>query len=339
MRSSLIHTTNLSIGYTHKKAVRLVQKELSLSVGEGEMICLIGPNGCGKSTLLRTLAGLQKPLAGDLFLGDLSLSTLSPSERSKHLAVVLTDKVDIANFTVGNIVALGRHPYTNWLGQLTAEDHFLMDQSLDQVHLSAYKDRLLGELSDGELQRAMIARALVQDTPIILLDEPTAHLDLPNRVEVMMLLRELAKQTHKSILLSTHELDLALQTSDLIWLMSAQKGVVVGAPEDLIIQGELQQVFANPSYTFSDATGAFCLKHQTTLFSVSVVASGTGNCTIWTRRALERNGFSIVDNAACSIFVDEEKKTWKVSFQGKTIIQSSISQLLQTLYQQATSSK
>jgi len=244
----ILKTEFLSIGY--KRSVP-VQQDLNLSLSEGEMVCLIGPNGCGKSTLIRSIAGLQPCLAGEVYIGGKAISGQNNKERALLISLVLTDRVEGGNLTVFDIVAMGRYPYTNWLGGLSESDRQLVWEALEQVHLTAFAKRYLNELSDGERQRAMIAKALVQDTPLIILDEPTAHLDLPNRVEIMLLLRNLAKRTQKSILLSTHELDLALQTADTVWLMEQHKGVTVGTPGDVALNGMFQQLFANRSFSIN----------------------------------------------------------------------------------------
>lgn len=208
---------NLTIGYgTH-----VVQSALTFSLCEGEMVCMLGPNGCGKSTLLRTLAGLQPPLAGTYEVQGLSSEKVSENsaERAKHLALVLTERLSIEHTTVHDVVAMGRYPYSSFLGGLSTDDEEVIADALRQVGLKDMADTYFNNHSDGEKQRILIAKALAQQTPIILLDEPTAHLDLPNRIRTLQLLRHLAHEQGKTILISTHELDLALQLSDRILLM------------------------------------------------------------------------------------------------------------------------
>lgn len=253
----IIRTHELTIGYQRKKASYPVQTALNLNVYRGELVCLIGPNGCGKSTLLRSISGLQPSLRGDIYIEDLPLQKQSLKEKAKLIALVLTDKVEINNLTVYELISMGRNPYTDWLGTLSEEDKEKVQTAIGQVHLEGYENRFLNELSDGERQRAMIAKALVQDTPVILLDEPTAHLDLPNRVEIMILLRTLANETNKAVILSTHELDLALQAGDKLWLMSPrQGGIIIGTPEELIHNNSIQTVFANHSFSFAGDNGS-----------------------------------------------------------------------------------
>jgi iron complex transport system ATP-binding protein len=196
--------------------------------------------------------------------------------------------------TVWDIVSLGRYPHNNWLGQLTEHDKNLVTDAIHKVKLDDKTHAYIHCLSDGERLRAMIARALAQDTPLILMDEPTAHLDLPNRVDTMLLLRELAHSTHKTILLSTHELDLALQTADQIWLMMPQEGIITGIPEDLVLEGAFQKAFQADSFIFNPANGNFSVSYET---SKPLHIYGDRTRTYWTVRALARMGYSGVEEA------------------------------------------
>ena len=210
-----------------------MQRDLSFSLYEGEMVCMLGPNGCGKSTLLRTLAGLQPALAGEYSAMGYGLPVTG--EASKNIALVLTERLSLENTTVHDVVAMGRYPYTSFLGGLTDEDEAIISQALEQVGFGQPVGRsFFNAHSDGEKQRILIAKALAQQTPIILLDEPTAHLDLPHRILVLRLLRQLAHEQGKTILISTHELDLALALSDRILLMSPKaQGVQLDTAENL----------------------------------------------------------------------------------------------------------
>ena len=237
MSNVSISTNKLAIGYrpTSGSSVKgrevVVQSDLSFSLYEGEMVCMLGPNGCGKSTLLRTLAGLQPPLGGESRVE----SRKSKVESQKAIALVLTERLSLENTTVHDVVAMGRYPYTSFLGGLTDEDEAIIAQSLQQVGFDQPVGRSsFNAHSDGEKQRILIAKALAQQTPIILLDEPTAHLDLPHRILVLRLLRQLAHEQGKTILISTHELDLALALSDRILLMSPKaQGVQLDTAENL----------------------------------------------------------------------------------------------------------
>ena len=230
-----ISTNNLTIGYDH----HVVQRDLKFELHPGEMVCMLGPNGCGKSTLLRTLAGLQPALSGTFTTSTLNsqLSTLP------HIALVLTERLSIENTTVHDVVAMGRYPYTSILGGLSHMDEQIIEQSLADVGLSESIHTFFNDHSDGEKQRTLIAKALAQETPIILLDEPTAHLDLPNRIRVLQLLRRVAREQNKTILISTHELDLAIKLSDRIMLMTPQQGIQLDTPTNLREQDAFTAAF------------------------------------------------------------------------------------------------
>jgi len=251
----LLKTNSLSIGYGNYTVLH----DLNLSAEAGNLICLIGTNGSGKSTLLRTLGGLQKQLNGNISIQGKILSKLSHYERSLIFSFVLTDAIDQDNMTVFDLVALGRFPYTNWAGSLSEKDMEMINTSIAQVNLTAKRNSYLHEISDGEKQRAIIAKALTQDTPLVLLDEPTAHLDLPNRIEIMLLLKKLSVNTHKTFIISTHELDLAMQVANIVWLIHLQ-GVEVGIPNDLIQSSKLQQIFSSESFYFDQKDGCFSVK-------------------------------------------------------------------------------
>ncbi len=247
---TLLEIRNLKIGYSDY----IVQTDLNLTAHAGEMICMIGKNGCGKSTLLRTLAGLQAALEGDIFFSEedkrKSLSELSASERSRLLSLVLTERLSLDNTSVHDVVAMGRYPYTSFLGGLTEDDEKEIMQALLQVGIEEKRNKYFNNLSDGEKQRVLIAKALAQETPLILLDEPTSHLDLPNRIRIMLLLREFAHTKQKCIIISTHELDLALQTADRIWLMTPQEGIETGTPQELTSSGAFQKAFQDENFSF-----------------------------------------------------------------------------------------
>lgn len=211
MSNASITTNNLTIGYEN----HVVQRDVSFSLFAGEMVCMLGPNGCGKSTLLRTLAGLQPALNGNFKVVEFQRFNVQSA-----IALVLTERLSLDNTTVHDVVAMGRYPYTSFLGGLSANDEQVIAQSLSAVGLEGTEHTYFNAHSDGEKQRALIAKAIAQETPIILLDEPTAHLDLPNRIRILQLLRRLAHEQGKTILISTHELDLAIQLSDRILLLS-----------------------------------------------------------------------------------------------------------------------
>jgi iron complex transport system ATP-binding protein len=274
---------NLTVGYINQKRENRLFEDLNLSLRGGQMICFMGPNGAGKSSLLRTLSGLQKPLTGEIKLYPPEIQ-----DNARQIAVVLTDRINALNLTVEEIVTFGRYPYLGWDIRLTDLDKKIVQESIEKIHLQPLLDKKLYELSDGQLQMVMIARALAQDTRIILLDEPTAHLDLNNRVEIMNLLRDLSRTTHKAILLATHELDLALQTADLIWLTGRTRNILSGLPEDLILDGSFDEIFEFKGFDLK--TGK--VRHHP-FRGIHIQLSGEGASYLWTKNALERNGFSV----------------------------------------------
>ena len=233
MSNASISTNNLTIGYDQK----VVQRDLSFSLFQGEMVCMLGPNGCGKSTLLRTLAGLQPAIGGTFEIQN------TKSNIQNSTALVLTERLSLENTTIHDVVAMGRYPYTSFLGGLSTTDEQIIEQSLADVGLSNTAQTFFNDHSDGEKQRTLIAKALAQETPIILLDEPTAHLDLPNRIRVLQLLRRVAREQNKTILISTHELDLAIKLSDRIMLMTPQQGIQLDTPTNLREQDAFTAAF------------------------------------------------------------------------------------------------
>lgn len=235
---------NLTTGYRSGRHARVVHRKLNFALEHSKLTALLGPNGAGKSTLMRTLAGLQPPLEGEVWVEGKALRAFSAMELARKLAVVLTDRVEVSYMPAYALAALGRYPYTGWDGRLTPEDEQIVQEAMRAARCEGLAARMVAELSDGERQRVMIARALAQQTPIIFLDEPTAFLDLPRRVEIMHLLRDLAHQTGRALLVSTHDLDLALRFADVLWLMGRDSTFITGTPSALLARGELLRVFS-----------------------------------------------------------------------------------------------
>jgi iron complex transport system ATP-binding protein len=261
--TSILKSEQLAIGYCSKKGTHYVAENLNLKLKRGQLVCLLGKNGVGKSTLLRTLSKTQHKLGGTIFLEDRDLSEIDSGQLAQKMSLVLTEKIPESQLTVFELVALGRQPYTNWLGKLSSEDHQKVDTAIQQVKLEALSHRNYFELSDGQLQKVMIARALAQDTDLILLDEPTAHLDLHHTIEVFQLLKDLATNTNKTILISTHEVNLALALADDLWLMRPDK-FVSGSTANLIESQDLQNLFPSEQLTFNEKLKQFVFRTQNT---------------------------------------------------------------------------
>lgn len=254
--SIIIQTKQLSIGYLTKNAQNCIAKDLNLNFHSGKLITLIGSNGIGKSTLLRTLTAIQRPLSGEVFLNNKNIQKYTAIELAQNLSVVLTEKLPPSNLTVYELVALGRQPYTNWVGKLTEEDHSKIEEALFLTEITSIKDKKHHEISDGQLQKALVARALAQDTPVIILDEPTTHLDLHHKVSLFKLLKKLANETQKCILFSTHDVDLAIQLSDEMIVMT-HEFVVQNEPCLLIEKGVFNSLFNDEDISFDKEKGKF----------------------------------------------------------------------------------
>lgn len=325
-------TRNLSIGYHEKSGVDVLAKNIEIELLPGELVCLIGPNGAGKSTLIRTIAGLQPAIAGTVQLMDRPLSSLTPHRIAQIVSLVLTNPVDVINMTAFELVSLGRHPFTNWLGQLSQEDIKIIRKALRDVGGEQFSDQQITHLSDGERQKIMIARALAQQPQVMILDEPTAYLDFPNRVEILAMLRRLADENHQAVLLSTHDLNLAIGVADKMMVMDELGSLSIGAPEDLMINGEFERAF-NPTgaLNFNQLEGTFSFQFKNGhRFSIE---AGNEILLAWTKKALERLGFHIDPMAERSIkvLVVDDAPIWHLETNTGEKQFSSIYSLLQFL--------
>lgn len=287
MKETTIRLRDLSIGYPDKHNTKRVAEHLNASIHSGELTCLLGTNGVGKSTLLRTLSAFQPPLGGTIDLLDRPLSTYDDRQLATVIGVVLTEKSDIRNMTVEELVGLGRSPYTGFWGTLKEGDRRIVHEAIARVRIEPLTQRMVHTLSDGERQKVMIAKALAQETPIIFLDEPTAFLDFPSKVEVMQLLHNLTHTLQKTVFMSTHDLELALQISDKIWLMDRTNGIAIGTPEDLSLEGKLSSFFSRKGITYDTETGFFRID---TDYRREIHLHGHGSRYAMVRKALQRNG-------------------------------------------------
>nr|WP_289666145.1 ABC transporter ATP-binding protein [Flavobacterium panacagri] len=253
---SILNTSNLNIGYKSKKGVTTVAKDLNLNLDSGKLITLIGANGIGKSTLLRTITGIQKPLSGNVYLNEKEISHYKPLELAQNLSLVLTEKLPPSNLSVFELVALGRQPYTNWVDSLSKEDIEKVQEALRLTQIEHLASKKHFEISDGQLQKVLISRALAQDTPLIILDEPTTHLDLLHKVSLFKLLKKLTQETEKCILFSTHDIDLAIQLSDEMIIMTPEN-IVQDQPCNLISNGSFNNLFKDEHIIFDAEKGKF----------------------------------------------------------------------------------
>jgi iron complex transport system ATP-binding protein len=249
-----VELRQLTIGYQTKNHVKTVAEGINATIRRGQLTCLLGANGVGKSTLLRTLSAFQPKLSGSIFLAGREIDDYTAAELSRMIGVVLTEKPDVRNMTVSELVSLGRSPYTGFWGTCSKEDMTIVQDALRQVGVSALAERLIDTLSDGERQKVMIAKALAQQTPVIYLDEPTAFLDFPSKVEVMLLLRHICQEAGKTIFLSTHDLELALQIADCLWLMDRNEGLSIGTPKELADRGVLSRFIERRGISFDRRT-------------------------------------------------------------------------------------
>ena len=287
MKETTIRLRDLSIGYPDKHNTKRVAEHLNASIHSGELTCLLGTNGVGKSTLLRTLSAFQPPLGGTIDLLDRPLSTYDDRQLATVIGVVLTEKSDIRNMTVEELVGLGRSPYTGFWGTLKESDRRIVHEAIARVRIEPLTQRMVHTLSDGERQKVMIAKALAQETPIIFLDEPTAFLDFPSKVDVMQLLHNLTHTLQKTVFMSTHDLELALQIADKIWLMDRTNGIAIGTPEDLSLEGKLSSFFSRKGITYDTETGFFRID---TDYRREIHLQGHGSRYAMVRKALQRNG-------------------------------------------------
>lgn len=259
MQKKVLHTKNLTIGYKNKSNTTTIAKNLNINLTSGKLIGLIGANGIGKSTLLKTITGIIKPIEGSVFIHEKSIELYNPEALAKELSIVLTEHLPPSNLSVYEIVALGRQPYTNWLGTLSKEDKIKIDEAISLTEINFFQHKKHYEISDGQLQKTLIARALAQDTDLIILDEPTTHLDLVHKVTLLKLLQKLTHETRKTILYSTHDIDLAIQLCDEM-IVITENEVFQNQPCKLIEQGVFNAIFKNENIQFNASNGKFIIR-------------------------------------------------------------------------------
>lgn len=321
MANPLLTIQHLTVGYPNN----ILFERVTQTLHAGELVCLMGPNAVGKSTLIRTIAGIHESLAGEIYIhanGKVS----KPS--GELLSVVLTEKITAVHMSALELVFYGRYPYLPWHLKYSSRDNEIVSDSFEKIGIAHLKNKKLYELSDGQLQLVMLARALAQETPVIILDEATAHLDLNNRVLIMNTLSRLAKETSRSILIATHELDLALQMADKIWLADNNKSIRCGIPEDLVLSGYFDEVFQFKGFDLM--TGRV---HHTVKKDQALRLVGEGYAYLWSKNALERTGYAIGDEIHLPAVYCEQRADGTLEWNFEGISHESLESLLNRLHQ------
>jgi len=285
-----LQTRDLTVGYHSRRRRRVVLSGLNLTVHPGEFVCLLGANGSGKTTLMRTLTRTQRALAGSVEINGENIARMSHYDLARNVAVVLTERIAVGAMEAYQLVELGRYPHSGWSGLLSERDNQIVRESIAAVGAQHLARRDVNELSDGERQRIMIARALAQRPAVLLLDEPSAFLDVSARVEMIAMLRRLAREQNVSVVLSSHDLELALRTSDTIWLFDGTGGIKTGAPEDLLADGSVAAAFSGSGIVFDAEERAF--KVRNTPHSKAFI-EGDANRLGYATSALEREGYAV----------------------------------------------
>lgn len=338
MTSPILSARDLQIGFQPSRGSRtVVARGLNLDLYAGEFVCLAGPNGVGKSTLLRTLTRLQPALGGEVLLSGRALHAYSNKELAGMVSIVLTEHVQVNVMRVRELVGLGRSPYTGIFDSRSRQDDDAVQKALALTDVAHLSDRFVQELSDGERQRVMIARALAQEPLLLVLDEPTAFLDLPGRISIMHLLRDLARGHQQAVLTSTHDLDLAMRTADRIWLMNRNGEISQGSPEDLVLNGQFGRTFSQANLRYNALTGQF---EEEGGKALPVVLRAEGLAGAWTARALRRAGYEVLVEGGQELPIVEVEgqgasNCWRLTWQGITREVSSIYALLAALLELA----
>lgn len=325
-----VSLSSVSVGYGVYHNQRIILSSASANADSGDLIALIGRNGSGKSTLLRTIAGLQPMLAGTITLNGKEIRTYSRKELAMMIGFNSTEMIKVAGMTVSDLVSIGRYPHTNWLGNLTDTDKEAVDKALSLTSISHFADRNISELSDGERQKAMIARLIAQDTAIMILDEPTAFLDTGSKFEIFRVLKQLSDEKGKTIIFSTHDLQTALNSAARIWLINENGGIDGGAPEDLMRKGDFEHLFDSSDVYFDRETASFsmCISGRG-----SIYLEEYGEEARWVRKALIREGYTISEEKTNPYIEVHENEVpdYVLVANGKRIIRKSIYDLMKEI--------
>jgi len=327
----ILSIDSLRIGYFSGKTEKVLLPPLNAHAGTGELIAVIGRNGIGKSTLLRTLTGLQKPLGGNIFYNNRNIREYSRMELAQEVGYISTEIVRVSNMSVYDLVSLGRFPHTNWIGKIEDEDNLAIKDAIEKTSMTHLAGKFVSELSDGERQKAMIARILAQDSGIMVMDEPTAFLDIAGKYEIFHLLHRLSINNNKTIIYSTHDLQMAITQSDKIWLI-LDDDLIEGAPEDLMLSGAFDHLFNSSTVLFNSSDGSFSFRSET---RGSIFIAGEGRKRYWTEKSINRAGYrvSAVETNPYIIIPSEKDNLWQLVVPGGTKSCSSIYELIAELNQ------
>lgn len=298
--SPILQGKEVSLGYRKGKEVNFVADPVSFKLQSAQLTCLLGPNGVGKSTLIKAILGQNLPLKGEILYHGADIRKFNPKAMAKKMSVVLTDRISSGNLTVEQLVTLGRIPFTNWLGTLSGSDKKAIEIAMQATKTGYLREKKISEISDGQLQKVMIARALTQDGELIILDEPTAHLDLVNRFEIMHLLKNIAQAQKKAILVVTHDLDIAIETADEFWLMPPGGPLIAGLPEDLILSGQINRLIPTDQLCFNPATGKIQVSSNIDYPQIK----GPEEVVQWVKLALRKKGAVLADQVKITAFKD-----------------------------------
>ena len=288
-----LNIENLSVGYRIKSQKKILISNISAQLLPGNFACLVGANGIGKSTLLKTIAGLEKPLSGKTYLKGQDIASLTRNKIAGIMSVVLTERVNLPDMRVYDLVGLGRYAHTGWRGHLSEADHQAVLRALTYCGMTDFQNRPLGQLSDGERQMIMVALGLAQEPDIMILDEPTAYLDANRKVQFTELMQRLTKETGLSVICSTHDLELASRSADVFWLITHNGEFHSGAPEDMALNGLLDKVFSASSMRFDHQVCGYKIRYKK-IGTATIQASGL--VSLWTKRVLEKAGFDVLEN-------------------------------------------
>ena len=305
----MIELRNLSVGYISKKSKNIILKNVDAKLERGKLTCFLGRNGAGKSTLLKTILGVLEPLEGTIYISDKKIKNISANERARKIAAVLTDVIRIEHISVEEFVALGRIPHTNWRGIIETEDKKHINNAIDICEIEDIRNKKITELSDGQLQKVNIARAICQDTDLILLDEPTAHLDVSNKFKVFEILRKLAIDHKKAIFIITHDLELAFQNADMLWVIDKDGQMQSDVTEDLLLNRRIIDSFLTSNFEFDYVSGKFLYKRES---RISFQLDGDDESTYWTKQALYKNGYGVNDNSKFTLVINPQNKQWRL---------------------------